>query len=394
MHALTLGSFVPTVLAGVAIAQTDFQVREGYRVSVAVDDVRGARFMAFDDQGTLYLTRPNLRKPDAQTRRDRTGQIDTFRDEDGDGVYEPMGTFVSERTTAHGIQFHDGWIWFTTSGGVHRARDVDADGVADDVVDVLTGLPSGGHWWRPILVAGDHFYTSIGDSGNITDERDTDRQKIWIYDLDGSNQRLFCTGIRNTEKLLLRPGTDEVWGFDHGSDWFGRDVGDSQGNQPITDLNPPDELNHYVQDGFYGHPFIVGDRLPRYEYLDRDDIHDLAAATIPPAWSVGAHWACNGWTFIDPALNQATGGLPADHEGDVFVATHGSWNSTQRVGYCVARVLFDDGEPYGLLKIVSTLDADGNVRGRPADVVQAPNGDLLFSDDHSGRVYRIEYVGD
>ena len=61
--------------------------------------------------------------------------------------------------------------------------------------------------------------------------------------------------------------------------------------QPITDNNPPDEMNHYVQDGFYGHPFIVGNRVPRYEYMDRADIVELAAKTIIPEWATGAHWA-------------------------------------------------------------------------------------------------------
>ena len=65
---------------------------------------------------------------------------------------------------------------------------------------------------------------------------------------------------------------------------------DDKDNQPITDLNPPCEMNHYVQDGFYGHPYIVGIRLPRYEYMDRPDIVELAAKTIPPAWCAGGHW--------------------------------------------------------------------------------------------------------
>jgi glucose/arabinose dehydrogenase len=368
-----------------------FDVREGYRVSVVIDDLPGARFLAFDDNGTLLVTRPQVR---GEGRR-RNGDIASFRDEDGDGVYERIGTFVDDKPSVHGIQVVDGWVWFTTSDAVYRGRDTNADGVADEVVTVLSDLPSGGHWWRPILVTGDHFYTSVGDGGNITDQRDTDRQKIWIYDLDGSNKRLYCSGIRNTEKLLVRPGTDEIWGFDHGSDWFGRELGDEQGNQPITDLNPPDELNKYVQDGFYGHPFVVGNRLVRYEFMEMEGIHELAAQTIPPEWPMGAHWACNGWTFIDPKVNQATGAMPSDHEGDIFVAAHGSWNSGPMVGYCVARVLFDDAKPYGMLKIVSTLDSDGrSVHGRPADVIQAPDGTLLFSDDHSGRVYRIEHVGD
>ncbi len=360
-------------------------VREGYSVAVAVQDLPGARFMEFGEGGTLYVSRPE------------SGDIVTFSDTGGE--LRRIETFVTGYRSVHGLHFYDGWLWFTTSGSIHRARDTDADGKADEVVDVLKGLPRGGHWWRPILVTPEGFYTSIGDSGNITDETGTDRQKLWFYTPDGSDRRLFSSGIRNTEKYRLRPGTREVWGFDHGSDWFGRRVGDTDGNQPVTDLNPPDELNLYVEGGFYGHPFVVGDRLPRYEYMDRPDINELTSKTTAPEWSVGAHWACNGWTFVDPALNERTGAFPADHGGDIFVAAHGSWNSSKPVGYCVARVLFDHdegsdraGRPVGLVKIVSGVDERGRARIRPVDCVQAPDGSILFSSDSPGRIYRITHA--
>ena len=58
-----------------------------------------------------------------------------------------------------------------------------------------------------------------------------------------------------------------------------RNYGESTGrNQPITDLNPPEEFNKYVQDGFYGHPFIMGNGVPRPEFADRRDITAIFAA--------------------------------------------------------------------------------------------------------------------
>ncbi len=369
-----------------------FTVRAGYEVTVAVVNLPGTRFLEVDDKGNLYVSRPDR------------GDIVRLKDADGDGVYETITTFIKDKPSAHGMCFKDGWLWFTTTGAVHKARDTTGGGVADEVVDVIPvgQLPrKGAHWWRSLLVTDDSLYTSIGDGDNISDQTETERQKIWRFDLDGSNKRLFCSGLRNTEKLRLRPGggADEIWGCDHGSDWFGAPVGDTEGNQPITDLNPPDELNKYVQDGAYGHPFIVGNRLPRYEYLygpgKRDDIHDLAARSTPPEWCIPAHWAVNGFTFIDPKINATTGALPPDHSGDIFIAAHGSWNSSQRVGYCVARILMDDGKPYGLLKIVQTLQNEPEaVRARPVDCVQAPDGSVLFSSDvPTGKVFRIRYTG-
>ena len=390
--ALALALSLSTIAAGQEAPPADpvqpaapdgLVVRQGFRVATVIPKLSDARFMEFDDRGHLYVSRPG------------PGQIDTFK-ADG-GRYEPLGAFVTGYKSVHGLHFKDGWLWFTRSGSVHKARDTDGDGVADEVVDVLKDLPEGGHWWRSIYVVDDGFFTSIGDSGNITDQTATERQKIWKYSPDGSMRSLWCSGIRNTEKLRYRPGTTELWGLDHGSDWFGQPIGDTQGNQPITDINPPDEFNLYTKDGFYGHPFVTGNRVPRYEFLSRTDIHELAAKTTPPEWPVPAHWATNGFCFVDPVVNQRTRGLPADMEGDAIIACHGSWNRSKPGGYCIARIRFDQdprlgGHPVGMEKLVSGVDDKGKVRARPADCVQAPDGSIFFTSDMGGRVYRLTWA--
>ena len=366
-----------------------FWVRPGYKVTVAVDAQPEARFLELDDRGTLYMSEPGA------------GKIVAFTDPDGDGVYDKRTDFIADKPTAHGMHFAadptGGWLWFTTSGGVYKARDTNGDGKADETVAVLENLPEGGgHWFRSICVDGDHFFTSIGDSTNASPEESetTDRQKIWRYNLDGSNKTLFVTGIRNTEKLRVQPGTDELWGCDHGSDNFGEKYGekavsgDGLSKQAITDLNPPEEFNHYVAGGFYGHPWITGDRVPRLEYRDRPDIATLAAKTTPPAYKGGAHWANNGWTF---ATKDAVG--PA---GDAYIAYHGSWNDSKKVGYRIQRVMFDPETklPFGGWPIVMTTDGlDGQkVLGRPCDVIEAPDGSLLWSDTQTRKVFRITKV--
>lgn len=355
-----------------------FTVRPGYRVTLVAKDLGEARFLAFDTAGTLYVSQPNA------------GSILALKDIDGDGTYEYAAPFVEDKPKVQAMQFVDGWLWFATTGGVFKARDADNDGTADDVETVIAEgtLPGNtGHWWRSLLVTKDAFYTSVGDSANVSDETNTDRQKIWRFDHAGGNKTLYCTGIRNTEKLQLRPGTDEIWGCDHGSDNFGLHFGETKDVLPVTDLNPPDEFNHYVEGGFYGHPFIVGTRLPRAEYADRKDIVELAAKTTPPEWAFGAHWAINGWTFL------SRDAFPG-HKGDAVVAAHGSWNSSKKVGYRIQRVLFDPwtGKPYGSQMLVSTLSPDGTeVLARPCDVVEAPDGSLLFSSDSTNCIFRISH---
>jgi glucose/arabinose dehydrogenase len=197
--------------------------------------------------------------------------------------------------------------------------------------------------------------------------------------------------LRNTEKLVVRPNTDEIWGMDHGSDNFGEFLErkyKTETRRPITDYNPPCEMNHYVQDGFYGHPYITGNKMPRPEYWDRKDIIDLAAKTIVPAWSTGAHNAPNAMTFYTG--NQ----FPAEMKNDAFVAYHGSWNRSEKGGYRLTRVLFEDGKPYGEQRMVDFLDKkNDDIFGRPVDVIVAEDGSLLITDDWDHKIYRLSYKG-
>lgn len=388
---------IPSNVAGsLELAKADIakmQVREGFVVEAALPRIEGARFIEFAPDGRLFISRP------------RFEDIVVASDKDRDGVFETVRQYVGDVPTVHGLCWQvdaalpaGGTLWFSTGSTICQTRDLDNDGFAEGVIPVLTELPSAGmHWWRSILVTSEYIYTSVGDSENITDETTTDRQKIWRYSLTGSDKTLFASGVRNTEKLRYRPGTTELWGVDHGSDWFGQTFGeDETKGQPITDFNPPDELNHYEEGKFYGHPFITGYRVPRNEFRERDDLVALAARTQVPEWAFGAHWASNGFTFVDASPSNVA--LPADWAGDLIVASRGSWNRSERAGYQVGRVLFDKdpalgGKPYGYQTLVSTLGSERPI-ARPVDVAQAPSGEIFFSADQPmGRVYRLRWTG-
>ena len=359
-----------------------FRVRPGYRVTRAVPSkytLRNSRFIEFSSDGkTLFLAEP------------RGGTILALRDPDADGVFQTITKFVTDRRSCQGMTFHDGWLYFgqSSDGTVSRARDTKGDGVADQIEYVIKPgtLPhGGGHPYEAVFVTDKNIYYSVSDPQNMTDQLPSDRKTIYVFNLDGSNKQVFCTGVRNDEKLRYRPGTEEIWGFDNGTDRFGHNYGETDGkDQPITDLNPPEEFNLYVQDGFYGHPYIVGDRIPRPEFASRPDILDLARKTTPPDWDVHAHWAVLGFTFITKDY------FPNVHPGDVFFASHGSWDSVKPVGACVQHLMFDSitGLPYGSMTIVDCQGPDRRY-ARPVDCAEAPDGTILFASDEPSGLYRI-----
>jgi glucose/arabinose dehydrogenase len=377
-----------------------FKVRPGYRVTRAVADAaaikpsatqqangrrirRGVRFLQFSPDGkTLFLSQSDA------------GSILALRDVNDAGEYQTVTVFLKDKPSAHGMDWHDGWLYFgqSSEGAVSRARDTNGDGVADDIEIILPpkSIPAGGgHPFEGILVTDKQLFVTCSDPTNMTAELDSDRKKIYVWDFDGkaaTNRKVFVSGVRNVEKIRLRPGTQEIWGFDHGSDNFGGKWHENprEKDQPITDLNPPEEFNLFVQDGFYGHPYLSGNRVPRPEFSDRPDLLELARKTIPPEWNAHAHWAVLGWTFLEKDY------FPGQ-KGDVWFAAHGSWNSAKPVGACVQRLMFDQvtGKPCGSMTIVDCQGPGERRFARPVDIAEAPDGTILFSSDEPGGLYRI-----
>jgi glucose/arabinose dehydrogenase len=120
-------------------------------------------------------------------------------------------------------------------------------------------------------------------------------------------------------------------------------------------------------------------------FLDHPDLVKLAAMTTIPEWTMPAHCAANGMIFYH-------GTKIPNARGDAFVAHHGSWNATRKVGYSLTRILFEDGHPYGEQKMVDFLKGGTEIKGRPIDCAEAPDGSILIADDSSNLVYRLRYV--
>ncbi len=360
-------------------------VRPGYQLTVAADTIKAPRFMAFGPDGVLYVSVPSQ------------GQIKACSDKDHNGSYETVVTYVEghdPKQVLQGLAWHDGWLWFAEVSAIYKSRDTNGDGKADEVVKVIGAdqlpITGGGHRWRALMIHKGRIYTHIGDQTNATDEPidQGERKKIWTFAMDGTDKRLFCTGLRNTEKFGIRPGTDEIWGVDHDVDDVGASIEgkEKKFGQPITDYNPAGELNHYQEGRFYGHPYILGRNVPNFNFISRPDIAELASKTTIPEWTMPAHCAANAMIFY-------TGDQIPGAKGDVLVAMRGSWNATKKTGYCLSRILFENGHPYGEQKMVNFLAGGAVALARPADCVQAPDGSILISDDTGNKIYRLSYTG-
>jgi glucose/arabinose dehydrogenase len=111
--------------------------------------------------------------------------------------------------------------------------------------------------------------------------------------------------------------------------------------------------------------------------------------TITPDVSLGAHTAVIDWKFYTGSM------FPAKYHGGAFLALHGSWNRSKRVGQSVVFVPFKGGKPAGSPEPFLTgwmLDPDKReVWGRPTGILEMKDGSLLVSDDGGHKIWRIWY---
>ncbi len=85
--------------------------------------------------------------------------------------------------------------------------------------------------------------------------------------------------------------------------------------------------------------------------------------------------------------------FPAEYRGGIFIAEHGSWNRSKKIGYRVSFVRLKESRVVEYSTFAQGWLQGERAWGRPADVEVGPDGALYVSDDEAGAVYRIRYAG-
>jgi glucose/arabinose dehydrogenase len=227
------------------------------------------------------------------------------------------------------------------------------------------------HGWKFIRFGPDGWlYVPVGAPCNICEPDPARYALISRIRPDGSGYEIFARGIRNSVGFDWDPRTRELWFTDNGRDYLGDDL-------------PSDELNHAPRAGMhFGYPYCHQGDTADPEFGKRG-----CSEFAPPAVKLGPHVAALGMRFY-------TGeSFPAEYRNNIFVAEHGSWNRSRKIGYRIARVVVEGGRA-----VRHEVFAEGWLRGesawgRPVDLEVLPDGSLLVSDDSAGVIYRIAYLG-
>ncbi|HZT29043.1 MAG TPA: PQQ-dependent sugar dehydrogenase [Bryobacteraceae bacterium] len=235
-----------------------------------------------------------------------------------------------------------------------------------------------GHWTRSLLfdAKGEKLYVGVGSGSNVNTGEDPRRAAINRYNPDGSGHEIFASGTRNPIGLHWYPGSETLWAAVQERDALGDDL-------------VPDYFTHIRQGAFYGWPYAYTG--PHEDPRNAGQRPDLVKQAIAGDVQLGSHVAVLDFVFYTGKQ------FPAEYRGGAFLAFHGSWNRSKRVGQSIAFIPFRNGKPSGPMREFLTgwmISPDSrDVWGRPVALMQLPDGSLLISEDGGNKIWRVSYRG-
>ena len=362
MLVLLLVSLLHATVSAADLPIEKIKLPAGFSISVFAANLPSAREMALGDKGTVFVGSM------------RAGKVYAIRTADNKAA-ETL-TVASGLNLPVGVAFRNGSLYISAVNRILRIDDIEATLANPPQPALVTDrLPSDTHHgWKFIGFGPDGLlYVPVGAPCNVCNldsNRYANIMRIAVDRNADAVPEVFARGVRNSVGFDWHPQTKELWFTDNGRDMLGDD-------------KPDCELDHAPRkDLHFGFPFCHAGDVSDPEFGHLRACSEFTA----PAARLGPHVAPLGMRFY-------TGNMfPAEYKNNIFIAEHGSWNRSQKIGYRVKRVVLS-----GTQKVLKQeVFAEGWLQGqsawgRPVDTLVMPDGALLVSDDQAGAVYRISY---
>jgi len=333
----------------------------GFSICVYARGVANARQLALGDRGIVFAG------------SNSAGKVYAMEDTDRDNVAERVYVIDKGLSRPSGVEFRNGALYVAVTNRILRYDDIEASPANPPEPRLITAAfpDKSHHGMRYLRFGPDGFlYVPVGAPCNVCEEPGF--AEIRRLRPDGGEEEVYALGIRNSVGLAFHPDTGELWFTDNGRDLLGDDL-------------PSDELNHATTIGQnFGFPYCHQGDLADPEFGGGRYCADFTS----PVLKLGAHVAALGLTFYTGEM------FPPAYRRQMFIARHGSWNRSEKVGYDIVLVTFgESGRPPGLEVFASGWLQGQDAWGRPNDVLQMKDGSLLISDDTADAVYRISFAG-
>jgi glucose/arabinose dehydrogenase len=353
---------------GIELSQThnlpleSVKLPEGFEISVYATDITNARSMALSENGILYV---------GNRAEDKVyAVVDTNKDYRADKKY----IIAQGLNMPNGVAIKNGDLYVAERSKIWKFDDIDNHLSNPEGELIYDQFPTDDHHgWKFIAFGPDgKLYVPVGAPCNICERMDNPQYaSITRMNDDGSDLEVFAHGVRNTVGFTWHPKTHEMWFTDNGRDWLGDEL-------------PGDELNYAPEAGMhFGYPYCHQGNVADDEFGSKRPCSDFTA----PAQVLGPHVAALGLRFYTGSL------FPQQYHNQLFIAEHGSWNRSKKIGYRISLVKLSENQAVSYETFANGWlnETTDEVWGRPVDVLVMLDGSLLVSDDLAGVIYRVYY---
>nr|WP_294860086.1 sorbosone dehydrogenase family protein [uncultured Fluviicola sp.] len=366
---------------------------KGFAVEKYADGFENPRWMCVTPNGDVLVAETNANHSfieqvggtliganKSNNLKHSADRISLLRDTNKDGIPDRKDTLLTGLNQPFGMLIIGNWLYVGNTDALvrypYKAGQTKISAEPEKIIDLPAG-DKNRHWTRNIITNSDSskIYIAVGSGSNVAEngiDKELLRADILEINPDGSDLKVYASGLRNPVGMGWAPGTKTLWTAVNERDELGDEL-------------VPDYLTSVQKGGFYGWPYCYfGQHIdPRVEETQPE----LVKKTIVPDVPLGSHTASLGLAFYTAHA------FPKKYQGGVFVSQHGSWNRSVLSGYKVVFIPFVKGKPSGkpedfLTGFIADLEKN-EVHGRPVGLTLLPDGSLLVADDVTNTIWRV-----
>jgi len=353
----TIAQQPPVPAAEDKLPTAQLKLPQGFRVETYIHGVTDARSLRLGDKGTVFVSTRD---------RDKVYAVVT------QGAKREAKVIASGLDRPNGLAFKDGTLYIAEGTKISKLDKIEdnLDSPPKPVV-IYSDFPDHrSHGWKFMAIGPDNKpYVNVGAPGNICEPPAANAQ-IRRLNTDGTGSEPYALGVRNSVGFDFHPVTKELYFTDNGRDSLSEEL-------------PHDELNRVTKIGqHFGFPYCHQGDLPDNDMGWGRNCSEF----VPPIAKLGPHAAALGMRFYTGTM------FPQKYRGGIFIARHGSWDRTEKIGADVIYVTLNrDGSVKSFEPFLTGFLKNNAFIGRPVDLQVMKDGSLLVSDDYAGAIYRISY---